>query len=164
MTLSQLQIRRPNLNHQFPSVAFTLVAELQEPANTAAVCRTEADPRAREELLLAKLGPKGWGRLYSFRRFYSSGWGGGSGKPLSPRALETFYRFLETATFPGTTKPSIFLTDKGYIELCWEDAGGKAVQLEFRRHEIEFYVESRGTEGSLPNSRARSLSRRLAHG
>ena len=45
----------------------------------------EAD---REELLLKKLGPRGWGRLRHFRYYYDPGWGDGKGRPLSARALE----------------------------------------------------------------------------
>jgi hypothetical protein len=116
----------------------------------------------REELLFSKLGPKGWVRLHHFRHYYSAGWGDGSGKPLSPRALEMFYRFIETAVFNGETKPSIFLTDQGFIELCWEDRSGKAVQLEFRPAEIEFYIESQDSEGSVPNHAVTELARRLA--
>ncbi len=116
----------------------------------------------REELLLSKLGPKGWGRLHHFRHYYSAGWGDGSGRPLSPRALETFYRFLEAAAFPSGAKPSVFLTDEGGIELCWEDSSGKAVQVEFRPTEVEFYVESQRSEGSVPRSAVRDLARRIA--
>lgn len=116
----------------------------------------------REELLLSKLGAKGWGRLHHFRHYYSGGWGDGSGKPLSPRALETFYRFLESATFPENSEPSLFLTDAGCIELCWEDLSGKAVQVEFKPDEIEFYLEARQIEDSIPNSDVRNLAGRLA--
>lgn len=116
----------------------------------------------REELLLSKLGAKGWGRLHHFRHYYSAGWGDGSGRPLSPRALETFYRFLESAKFPENAKPSLFLTDGGGIELCWEDAAGKAVQVEFQSAEIEFYVEAQESEDSVPNDEAKKLARRLA--
>src|SRR5712691_5804660 len=97
----------------------------------------------REELLLSKLGPKGWGRLHHFRHYYSAGWGDGSGRPLSPRSLETFFRFLESVTFPVGEKPSLFLTNEGYIELCWEDSSSKAIQIEFKPAEIEFYIEAR---------------------
>lgn len=110
----------------------------------------------REELLLSKLGAKGWGRLHHFRHYYSAGWGDGSGRPLSPRALETFYRFLESAKFPENAKPSLFLTDGGGIELCWEDAAGKAVQVEFQSAEIEFYVEAEESEDSVPNDEAKN--------
>lgn len=116
----------------------------------------------REELLLSKLGPNGWGRVHHFRHYYSAGWGDGSGKPLSPRALETFYRFLHVATFPQNVKPSVFLTDAGCIELCWEDSAGKAVQVEFASSEIEFYVEAQDLEGAVPNDQAQDLARRVA--
>jgi hypothetical protein len=116
----------------------------------------------REELLLSKLGAKGWGRLHYFRHYYSAGWGGGSGKPLSPRALETFYRFLESAKFPEGSVPSVFLTDEGCIEVSWEDPASKAVQVEFRPAEIEFYVEAQQLEDSVPASEVKELARRLA--
>ena len=116
----------------------------------------------REELLLSKLGPKGWGRLHHFRHYYSAGWGDGSGRPLSPRALETFYRFLESATFPTGSTPSVFLTDEGSIEVCWEDLEGKAVQVEFGSTEIELYLEATQLEESLPASETKELARRLA--
>ena len=116
----------------------------------------------REELLLSKLGPKGWGRLHHFRHYYSTGWGDGSGRPLSPRALETFYRFLESARFPEGSMPSVFLTDEGCVEVCREDFEGKAVQVEFRPAEIEFYVEAQQQEDSVPASKAKELAQRLA--
>src|SRR5207249_2511796 len=53
----------------------------------------------REDLVLNKLGAKGWVRLHHFRHYYSAGWGEHSGRPLSPRALETFFRFMEAAQF-----------------------------------------------------------------
>jgi hypothetical protein len=115
----------------------------------------------RKKLLLSKLGSKGWGRLTIFRRYFSARWGDGSGRPLSPRALETFCRFLESATFPQGSKPSLFLTDAGCIELCWEDSSGKAVQVEFRSAEIEFYLEKQDLEGSVPDSEAKELARCL---
>lgn len=116
----------------------------------------------REELLISKLGAKGWGRLHNFRHYYSAGWGESSGKPLSPRALETFYRFLESATFPAGPKPSVFLTNEGCIEVCWDDLDKKAVQVEFGPAKIEFYVEAEQLEDSVHSSQARELAQRLA--
>ena len=58
--------------------------------------------------------------------------------------------------------PSVFLTDAGCIELCWEDSSGKAVQVEFRPAEIEFYVEAKQLEDSVPASQAKELARHLA--
>jgi hypothetical protein len=124
--------------------------------------RVASSEGEREELLLSKLGAKGWGRVHHFRNYYSLGWGAGTGKPLSPRALEVFYRFLESARFPEGSVPSVFLTDEGYIEVCWEGADSKAVQVEFRPAEIEFYVEAQELEGSVPATDAKELARRLA--
>jgi len=129
--------------------------------NLRDVTRVFGGEGEREELLLSKLGPRGWGRLHHFRHYYSAGWGSGLGKPLSPRALETFYRFLEAARFPARSVPSVFLTDDGCIEVCWEDSDGKAVQLEFGPAEIEFYVEAQQLEDSVPASEAKAVARRL---
>jgi len=79
-----------------------------------------------------------------------------------PRALETFYRFLGVGNISPGVKPSLFLTDAGCIELCWEDSSGKAVQVEFRPAEIEFYLEKQDLEGSVPGSEAKELATRLA--
>lgn len=141
---------------------YRLSDNLRDEAVLLGVRATTPDEGEREELLLSKLGAKGWGRLHHFRHYYSSGWGGGSGRPLSPRALETFYRFLESVTFPQSAKPSLFLTDKGWIELCWEDSSGKAVQVEFRSAEIEFYLEAQEAEGSVPNIEVKDFAGRLS--
>src|SRR2546426_4710700 len=141
---------------------YHLSDNLRDEASLLGVRPATPSEGEREELLLSKLGAKGWGRLHHFRHYYSTGWGDGSGRPLSPRALETFYRFLESATFPQGSKPSLFLTDAGCIELCWEDSSGKAVQVEFRSAEIEFYLEKQDLEASVPGSEAKELARRLA--
>ena len=141
---------------------YQLSDNLREETPLHGVRRTEPNEGEREELLLSKLGPRGWGRLHHFRHYYSAGWGGGSGKPLSPRALETFYRFLESATFPSGSVPSVFLTDEGCIEVCWEDSTRKAVQVEFRPADIEFYVEAQQIDDSVPASEAKELAKRLA--
>jgi hypothetical protein len=141
---------------------YQLSDNLREETPAHGVRRAEPSEGERDELLLSKLGAKGWGRLHHFRHYYSAGWGGGSGRPLSPRALETFYRFLESATFPSGSAPSVFLTDEGCIEVCWEDFEGKAVQVEFKPAEIEFFIEARQLEGSAPASEAKDLARRLA--
>ena len=119
------------------------------------------DEAEREELILAKLGSRGWGRLHHFRHYYSAGWGERSGKPLSPRALETFFRFLERAKFAQNSTPSLFLTDNGSLELWWEDAFGKSVQVEFTSTGIEFYVESRNVEGVATPTQAADIAREL---
>ena len=144
------------------SPAYTLVEGLREPAAPPTVRRGAPDEWAREELLLRKLGPKGWGRVYQFRNYYESGWGE-SGRVLSPRALDAFFRFLEEATFPADTgSPSVFLTDRGGIELCWEDRNGKSVQVEFTGTGAEFYKAATDEEGAVALDALAQLSRRLS--
>jgi hypothetical protein len=144
-----------------PSMAYTLAQDLCEPAALANIHRSAPDEWAREDLLLLKLGARGWGRVHHFRNYYASGWGEQGGKPLSPNALSAFFKFLESITFPASTAPSVFLTDQGGIELCWEDESGKSVQVEFTRAGAEFFRESTGDEGTVPHSATSTLCRQL---
>ena len=142
--------------------AYQLSNDLRGEAIPAAFHTAEPSEAAREEMVLKKLGLKCWGRLHHFRHYYAQGWGEGAGKPLSPRALEAFYRFLKTADFSSGRKPSLFLTDDGNLELCWEDSGGKAVQVEFTPAGAEFFIEAQDREGMLPHSEFDELARLLA--
>lgn len=143
------------------SPAYTLVEGLRESASTSSVRRAAPDEWGREEMLLRKLGPKGWGRVYHFRNYYGSGWGE-KGRVLSPRALEAFFRFVESVSFPPGPSPSVFLTDRGGIELCWEDRNGKPVQVEFTGTVAEFYEAATEIEGFVMLSDLAQLSRRLS--
>ena len=120
---------------------------LQSESLSSSVRASEPGETAREELLLKKLGPKGWGRVHHFRNFYQQGWGDGSGKALSPRALAAFYAFLKAVSFPGGKVPSVFLTDGGGLELSWEEDGNRPIQFEFSPSGIEVYREKTGTDG-----------------
>jgi hypothetical protein len=144
------------------SPAYVLVEELREPSALATIHRPPPDELEREELLLRKLGPRGWGRVHHFRNYYQSGWGEQHGQVLSPKALEAFFRFLEAVDFPAAkTSPSVFLTDKGGVELSWEDADGRPVQVEFTRERMEYYREATGEEGTMGHDVIVQLSRRL---
>ena len=116
-----------------------------------------------DELLVSKLGVRGWGRLHYFRSLYSEPWGEErKGKPLSPRAVEAFFRFLELIEFSTQGKaPSLFLTDEGHLELCWEDSQGGAIQIEFGPRDSEIYLESAGLEETMSNERIPEIARRL---
>jgi len=127
--------------------AYRLTESLQEPFRSESVLRPAPDEVEFEELLLQKLGPRGWGRLHHFRQYYSPAWGTGAEKPLSPRAVGAFRLFLQNVQFPHGRLPSIFLTDKGGLELCWEDVNSKSVQVEFTSNGIEFYREATDQEG-----------------
>jgi len=85
MTTSLPQPRALSL----PVVCITL----RDEAVLLGVRATTPDEGEREELAIVKTGREGLGTSSSFPPLYSSGWGDGSGRPLSPRALESFYRF-----------------------------------------------------------------------
>ena len=144
------------------SPAYTLVSDLREPAAVANVHRTAPDEWAREELLLAKLGARGWVRVHHVRNYYGPGWGEHVGPMLSPRALSAFFQFVDVFTFPGGVVPSVFFTDRGGIELCWEDESHKSVQIEFTRTAAEFYREATGEEGALAHGALQQLLLRLS--
>jgi len=100
--------------------------------------------------------------VYHFQNYYASGWGE-KGHILSPKALDAFYRFVEEATFPADkSSPSVFLTDRGGIELCWEDSNGDAIQVEFTGTGAEFYKAATNEEGVVAFDGLGQLSRRLS--
>jgi len=145
-----------------PSSGYALVNDLREPAAVANIHRTAPDEWAREELLLAKLGARGWVRVHHFRNYYGPGWGEHVGPMLSPRALSAFFQFVDVFTFPCGVVPSVFFTDRGGIELCWEDESHKSVQIEFTRTAAEFYREATGEEGALAHGALQQLLLRLS--
>lgn len=150
----------PTLHYQTP--AYVLVEGLRESAQATTVRRAAPDGWAREELLLRKLGPNGWGRVYQFRNYYASGWGE-NGNILSPRAFDAFSRFVEDADFPtGNRSPSVFLTDRGGIELSWEDRDGNSVQVEFTGAGVEFYKAVTDEEGVVAFDGLAQLAQRLS--
>jgi hypothetical protein len=136
---------------------------LRETSVPDGIYRGAPDENAREEMLLRKLGAKGWGRLYQFRRLYGDGWGEGRQQALSPRAVEALHRFLEAVEFPAKGRPpSLFLTDHGGLELCWEDAAGQAVQVEFGPAGVEYFRAAKGAEGTAGFAEVRGLARELS--
>lgn len=147
--------------YQIQPPAYSLVADLRETPRVATVRRAAPDEYECEEVLLRKLGAKGWGRVYQFKNYYSSGWGQ-NGKVLSPKAFNAFFKFVESATFPAGNTPSVFLTDRGGIELCWEDRDGKPVQVEFMAAGAEFYNAATDEEGVVALDAVTQLSRQLS--
>ena len=110
----------------------------------------------REELLLRKLGRRA-GAGCANSETTTSPAGAKGGRVMSPRALDAFLRFLEEATFPAAKNtPSVFLTDRGGIELCWEDPNGKSVQVEFTGTGAEFYDAATDEEGTVASAAWRS--------
>jgi hypothetical protein len=70
---------------------------------------------------------------------------------------------METASFPkGKSAPSVFLTDRGGVELVWEDRNGKSVQVEFTGTGAEFYKAATQEEGEVTIDGLAELSGRLS--
>ena len=137
---------------------YRLSDDLADATRSRALTWSEPGEADRDELLLSKLGVRGWGRLHHFRLLYQGGWGEGKGRPVSPRTVSALVKFLERFTWPEGVTPSLFLTDRGGIEVAWEEQGGFPVQLEFHRDGIEIYREAEGAEAELaPGDVARAV-------
>lgn len=142
--------------------SYRLSADLADVTRSRALTWSEPGEADQDELLLGKLGVRGWGRLHHFRMLYQAGWGDGSGKPASPRAIQAVVDFLSRYGVPGGVTPSLFLTERGGIELAWEEDGGTAVQVEFHRNGIEVYREATGVEAELAPNQIAAAARLLA--
>ncbi|MEX2382023.1 MAG: hypothetical protein WD490_06545 [Opitutales bacterium] len=144
------------------SESYELASDFLFPTDEPAVVTyTEPGEADRDELLLKKLGVRAWGRFHYFREVFSGPWGDGKGKPLSPRAVESFFSFIEKIEFRDGVQPSLFLTDDGHLELCWEDSRGGAIQLEFGPLETEVFVEREEKEDRVPNGALQELAASL---
>lgn len=144
-----------------PASAYRLIEELREPMGLAGIHRVAMDDRAVEQALLTKLGARGWGRIHHFRNHYNQPWGERRGEALSPRALDGLTRFVTAATFPAGSQPSVFLTDQGTLELCWEDAEGTARQVEFKADSIDYFVAATGEEATVGPDRLADVVSKL---
>lgn len=144
-----------------PPSAYRLTEELREPMALASIHRIAMDDLSVEQSLLTKLGARGWGRIHHFRNHYNQPWGERRGEPMSPLALDGLTRFVTAATFPAGSQPSVFLTDQGSLELCWEDAQGAACQAEFKATGIEYFVAATGEEATVGLDRMADVVNKL---
>lgn len=145
------------------STHYQLSEDLRGPMSPTVVHHIAPNESAHEELLLEKLGPRGWGRVCLFRDYYGPDWGDAHGKQLSPRALDAFFQFLEQIDFPSQGKlPSVFLTDRGGIELSWEDEKGLSVQVEFTSTFAEYFCAATNSEGKVSFNELPALAQKLA--
>jgi hypothetical protein len=122
----------------------------------------ESAPIARERLAKQKLGELGWQRICQFQN-YRAGWGEhNTGKALSSRVISDFFIFLDLVQFPeNPDKPSVFLTDRGGLELCWEERNFK-VQVEFTDEFIEYFREDEPPEMQASSSAVEMVARNLS--
>jgi hypothetical protein len=147
-----------------PAFSEEIVSPLVKSLSQPEVILKSAISVEQDDLLLKKLGVKGWGRVQHFLRFYSECWGHErEGQPVSPRSLASLLKFLEAVDFGADWKPRVYLTDDGHFELAWEDADGKSVQVEFTsQNGVEYYLESQDIEGSTPLNQLSDLAKVLA--
>jgi hypothetical protein len=115
-----------------------------------------------EDLLIQKLGARGWVRMLQFTQFYGPGWGGGN-KQLSPKGRMAFLAFLRTVELRDGANPSVFLTDDGELEMAWEDRAGKPVQLVFGPQGVLVYVEATAREELVPYLQLKELAASFAN-
>lgn len=101
-----------------------------------------------QDIILQKLGPRGYGRMLAFTQFYTTGWGEGN-KQVSPRGLSAFLRFLKQVTFRKGADPSVFLSDDGELQVAWNDESGQAVQLLFGPKTIDVFHEAKRRDDSV---------------
>jgi len=117
------------------------------------------DQLEKIDIVLDKLGGKGLQRLTQFQNYSIDSYEERQEAILSPCSLEGFYRFLKTMNFPKES--SLFLTDAGFLELCWEDSSGQAIQVEFTSKGVESYVENTGQEDFVPYSNIEEIAKKL---
>jgi hypothetical protein len=108
----------------------------------------------------AVLGENAAARLAEFRQ-YPDGWDFGRGRRLSAGSLKALERFLDrNPRFP--TRPSLFMTQAGTLELAWEDGAGQRIEVEFLPDAYLYFVQAeRGEDEGEFN--ARQLTALLAH-
>jgi len=160
--MNTLVASQATADDRWPEATYRLSEALQERTRSDSVHRPAPDEAEFEDLLFRKLGRRGWGRVLQFRKYYTPGWGTGVEKPLSPKALGGFSRFLGQVAFPKDKEPSVFLTDRGGLEVVWEDANSKSIQLEFTSSGVEFYHEAKDEEGFIRFEEIPSLVGRIA--
>lgn len=115
-----------------------------------------------QDLLIKKLGDRGWGRMLLFTKYYTPNWGGGN-KQVSPRAQAAMLRFLEHVTFRDGADPSVFLSNDGELQIAWNDSNGKAVQLLFGPNTIEVFHEAKHRDEPVPLTDYEKLAREFSH-
>jgi len=100
----------------------------------------------------------GMERLYKFVDEYHQGWGDGTGRALASQAYNALFIFLRHAPINRASKPSIFMTPEGGLELAWDDAQGRDIRVEFSPNDVRYYFSSTGSEGSVPLERVKEFA------
>jgi len=97
------------------------------------------------DLLLDKLGQRALDRMLLFKKYDGS-------FEIKPETQVVFMQFLDQVNFRPTVDPSIFLSSDGELEIAWNDADKKGVQLVFSNEGILVFHEAVKREEMLPHS------------
>ena len=113
-------------------------------------------PQREQEILLAKLGQRALERMLQFKKYDGS-------FEIKPETQAVFMRFLEQMNFRPSVDPSIFLSSHGELEIAWNDAEKRAVQLVFSPEGILVFHEAAKREELLPHSAYRTIAAEFSH-
>ena len=100
----------------------------------------------------------GMARMHRFLNDYQDGWGDGSGKALAREAYTGLFTFLRYAPINVGSRPSIFMTIDGGLELAWDDTAGNDIRVEFNATEVQYYFARSGREGRAPIEEVRKIA------
>jgi hypothetical protein len=105
----------------------------------------------------ALLGENASARFEAFSQ-YREGWDFGRGRPLAAGSVAALELFLDAySSFP--TRPSLFMTAQGNLELAWENHAGQHVEVEFWPDRFQYAIEADGA-GQEGEMELRGLSSR----
>ena len=114
-----------------------------------------------ESLVYSKLDATAWQRFRNFSQ-WPDGWAGEGSLSLSAVSLANFERFLESSRFAtARSKPSLFMTDDGLLEIGWESSDNTAIHVTFTTKGASFYIEATGEEGNISTDGIGNLAERL---
>lgn len=82
---------------------------------------------------------------------------------IRPETQAVFMRVLEQVTFRPSAAPSIFLSSEGELEIAWNDADRRAVQLVFSSEGILVFHEAVKREEMLPHSASKEVAAEFSH-
>lgn len=119
-------------------------------------------PPSLPVLVYDKLGDSAWQRFHDFSR-WPDGWAGESSQSIAWGTYRNFERFLAATHFGfHAIPPSLFLTDDGHLELSWDAPDGSTISATIHPTGVDYFVESRGEEGSVPADGIEVLARQLS--
>lgn len=95
------------------------------------------------------IGENGVDRFKKFIKL-KKGWDGDEGKILDSQSVASFECFVGCCEEIIPEEPSIFLSNRGYLQLGWEDAGGNKIEVEFFPRMIQYFNEADGREIEVP--------------